>query len=117
MLRASFWLGIVEYSIMVELVHLYSNPKERLETLLHLLVKATSDRRPHERQVSRQTQIRLSSHQATSLAAAYRDGQTMKELAQRYGVHRTTVSALLRRLNVELRSRRYRDAASPGVAR
>jgi DNA-binding MarR family transcriptional regulator len=102
---------------MVELVHLYSNPKAELETLPKLLVRATSTPRPHERSVSRQTQVRLDPHQATVIAAAYRDGQTMKELAQRYGVHRTTVSALLRRLNVELRSRRYRDVASPGVAR
>jgi DNA-binding MarR family transcriptional regulator len=91
---------------MVELVHLYSNPGAGLETLQQLLVRATSARRTHERPVSRQTQVRLNSHQAKALAAAYRDGQTMKELAQRYGAHRTTVSALLRRLNVELRRRR-----------
>ena len=98
-------------------MHLYSNPGAGLETLQQLLVKATSARRPHERPVSRQTQVRLDPNQATVIAAAYHDGQTMKELAQRYGVPRTTVSALLRRLNVELRSRRYRDAASPGGAR
>jgi DNA-binding MarR family transcriptional regulator len=77
----------------VELVHLYSNPEVGLETLRKLLVRAASARRPHERPVSRQTQVRLNPDQATALAAAYRDGQTMKELAQRYGVHRTTVSA------------------------
>lgn len=85
---------------LVELVHLYSNREAWLETLRQLLIKATSARRPHGQPVSRQTQIRLNPHQATALAAAYRDGLTMKELAQRFGVHRTTVSALLRRHTV-----------------
>ena len=89
----------------MELVHLYSNPKAELEALPKLLARATSTRRPHKQPISRQTQIRLDPHQVTALAAAYRDGQTVKELAQRYGVHRTTVSALLRRLDVELRRR------------
>jgi lambda repressor-like predicted transcriptional regulator len=89
----------------VELVHLYSNRKAGLETLLNLLVKATSSRRAQRRPVSIQTQIRLNHHQADALAAAYTDGKSIKELAQRYGVHRTTVSALLRRFNVEFRQR------------
>jgi lambda repressor-like predicted transcriptional regulator len=71
--------------------------------LQRLLLEAPSARRPRGRPVSRQKQIRLDFHQATALAAAYRDGKKINELAQQYGVHRTTVSALLRRFDVELR--------------
>jgi lambda repressor-like predicted transcriptional regulator len=84
-------------------VRLYSNPKVRLETLQQLLPKATSAHRSPQWPAPRQKQIRLDAHQSSALAAAYRDGKTIKELAQRYGVHRTTVSALLRRSDVELR--------------
>lgn len=70
-----------------------------------LLVKATSTGRHREQPVTRQAQIRLAPHQVTALAAAYRDGKTIKELAQLYGVHRTTVSALLRRSDVRQRPR------------
>jgi DNA-binding CsgD family transcriptional regulator len=86
----------------VELVRLYSNPKSGPDGLPELLDRATSTSRPYERPAARQAQVRLDARQADGLAAAYRDGHTMKELAQLYGVHRTTVSALLRRLNVEL---------------
>jgi lambda repressor-like predicted transcriptional regulator len=85
----------------VELVRLYSNPKARLETLQHLLHKAMSAPRLHGRPVTRQNQIRLKARDANALGAAYRDGQTVKELAQQYGVHRTTVTELLRRHGVE----------------
>ena len=87
----------------VELVHLYSNPKVRLETLQRLIVATPSARRTYGLPIRRQRQIRLDAHQAHALAVAYRDGQTIKELALRYGVHRATVSALLRRCGVELR--------------
>jgi lambda repressor-like predicted transcriptional regulator len=88
---------------MVELVRLYSNREAWLETVQLLLARATSARRPNGRAVSRQNQIRLDPHQAAALAAGYRDGMTIKELAQQYGVHRTTVTELLRRHGVELR--------------
>jgi lambda repressor-like predicted transcriptional regulator len=89
--------------LLVELVHLYSNPKVRLETLQRLIVATPSARRTYGLPIRRQRQIRLDAHQAHALAVAYRDGQTIKELALRYGVHRATVSALLRRCGVELR--------------
>jgi hypothetical protein len=89
----------------VELVHLYSNPQSGLKTLPKLLSRATSTPRPRERPATRQVQIRLDAHQASALVAEYRDGETMKKLAQRYGVHRTTVSALLQRLTVQTRKR------------
>jgi hypothetical protein len=87
----------------VEVVHLYSNPGARLEILLQLLVKATSSPRQHERPASRQSQIRLNPHQASALETAYRAGKTIKHLAGTFGVHRVTVTSLLRRHGVELR--------------
>jgi predicted DNA-binding protein (UPF0251 family) len=94
----------------VEVVHLYSNPKVRPEALLHLLVKATSALRPSGHPISIQTQVRLSPDRAKELTTAYRAGKTIKELAQRYGVHRATVSSLLRRLGVEQRQVGLTDA-------
>jgi hypothetical protein len=66
----------------VELVHLYSNPEVRLDTLERLPLKATSAWRAHRPPVSKQTEIRLDPHQANALAAAYRGGKTISELAQ-----------------------------------
>jgi lambda repressor-like predicted transcriptional regulator len=88
---------------MVELVRLYSNPEAGLKRLLKLLVKATSSPRTRERPTSRQAQVRLDHYQANALAAAYRDGKTINELADRYGIHRVTAASLLRRLGVERR--------------
>ena len=42
----------------------------------------------------------------TSLAqvgATYRDGKTINELVDRYGIHRVTAASLLRRLGIERR--------------
>ena len=86
-------------------MRLYSNRKAWLETMPQLLVRATAARRPIGRPVSIQTQVRLNPDQAKELATAYRAGRTIKELAQRFGVHRTTVSTLLRRFGVEQRPR------------
>jgi predicted DNA-binding protein (UPF0251 family) len=97
-------------------LRLYSNPEARLETLQRLLLKATSTGRHREQPVTRQTQIRLAPHEVTALAAVYRDGKTIKELAQRYGIHRTTVTALLSRQGVKLRRRGLTSEEIPGVA-
>jgi lambda repressor-like predicted transcriptional regulator len=71
--------------------------------VLKLLVRATSSPRTRERPTSRQAQVRLDHYQANALAAAYRDGKTINELADRYGIHRVTTASLLRRLGVERR--------------
>jgi DNA-binding NarL/FixJ family response regulator len=68
--------------------------------LLHLLVKATSAPRPRERPAPRQIQVRLGPREADELAAAYRVGKTIKELARRFAIHRTTVKATLERSGV-----------------
>lgn len=68
-----------------------------------LLVRAASATRPSEPPTARQAQVRLDPHQANALAAAYRAGNATKELAARFGIHRTTDTALLQRLGVEPR--------------
>jgi DNA-directed RNA polymerase specialized sigma24 family protein len=47
---------------------------------------------------------------------AYRDGQTIKEVAVGYGIHRTTVTALLSRQGVKLRRTGLTSEEIPEVA-
>jgi lambda repressor-like predicted transcriptional regulator len=102
---------------IVELVHAYSNPKAGLEILPKLLVKATSTRRPPERPTSRQAQVRLDPYEANAVAAAYRNGETIKELAGRYGIHRVTAASMLRRLGVERRRAGLSDEQADEASR
>jgi DNA-binding transcriptional regulator LsrR (DeoR family) len=74
-----------------------------------LLIKATSSPRPHERTRSRQAHVRINSHQASALASAYIAGKATNELATRFGIHRATVTAILHRLDVDLRQRGLTD--------
>jgi lambda repressor-like predicted transcriptional regulator len=90
-------------------MHLYSNPKAGLESLQKLLVGAKTARRPSERPVPWQTQVRLDPHQAKELASAYSAGNATNELAARFGIHRATVTAILHRLGVDLRQRGLTD--------
>lgn len=53
----------------------------------------------------RQVQRRLSEIEAAELVAAYVDGASMRELARRFSVHRTTVASLLSRAGVDPRQR------------
>jgi hypothetical protein len=100
-----------------ELARLYSNPKAGLETLPKLLVKATSARRPLGRPTPRQAQVRLDPLQADALAATYKEGGTIKQLAGKYGVHRVTVTAMLRHLGVERRRVGLTDAQAVEACR
>jgi DNA-binding IclR family transcriptional regulator len=71
-----------------------------------------------------QRQARLGAATISDLIAGYRAGAHIKELAQQFGVHRNTVTALLHRNGVELRPvglspvqvddarRRYHDGVS-----
>jgi DNA-directed RNA polymerase specialized sigma24 family protein len=61
---------------------------------------ASRQRRP-DRQ--RQAQRRLTPEQARQLVAEYEGGASMKELAVRWGLHRTTVAAQLQLAGVRLR--------------
>jgi DNA invertase Pin-like site-specific DNA recombinase len=47
--------------------------------------------------MSRQLQTRLDQHQTKDLIKGYPAGASAKELADRYGIHRTTVTAILQR--------------------
>lgn len=62
-------------------------------------------RRPHRAEpvTPRQTQRRLTPEQVARLVAEYEGGKDMKALAARWGMHRATVAAHLRRAGVELR--------------
>jgi len=51
----------------------------------------------------RQTQRRLTAKQLQRLVAKYEAGASMKELAARWDLHRTTVAAQLRQAGIELR--------------
>ena len=106
--------------VPVELVRLYSNHRAELETLLVPLVKATSAPRPRERRPApRQTQVRLNPDHVKTLTAAYSEGKTIKELATRFAIHRTTVKAILERSGVRPHQARFnrRTDASPGGRR
>ena len=48
---------------------------------------------------------RLSSAEVTQLVELYRGGKSMRELAHQFGIHRVTVSRLLKRQRVGLRKR------------
>jgi len=54
-------------------------------------------------------QVRLDAQQANDLAIAYRSGKATKELSGQFGIHRATVTAILRRLGVDLRQRGLTD--------
>ena len=69
-----------------------------LSALLH--------RRPRAQPVrQRQIQRRLTPDQVEQLVAEYQAGDDMHELADRWGLHRTTVAGHLRRAGVALRRR------------
>jgi hypothetical protein len=85
----------------VELLGRYSSYTywtERVESL-GKTVSERQERRPRVRKSAR----RLAKHQVSELIAGYQDGATVYELAQRFRIHRVTVSALLHRSGVEMR--------------
>jgi len=53
----------------------------------------------------RQVQRRLSVQQAAQLAGEYKAGASMQKLADRRGLHRTTVAGHLRRAGITVRQR------------
>lgn len=68
---------------------------------VHPAKSAASSRRTHEApDRPRQRQHRLSQAQVVELIASYRQRMSIKELAQRFGIHRLTVTALLPRKGV-----------------
>jgi hypothetical protein len=67
------------------------------------LLASSTDRQQHVPARQRQAQRRLTAEQTQQLVAAYEGGASMKELATRWGMHRTTVAAQLRQAGTPLR--------------
>ena len=84
----------------------YSNQSHQIDSLQRKVQLTTS--RPTQRARPRQKQRRLSPAEAGQLLDAYRAGAIAVELAARFGVHRTTVAAVLERAG---KSRRHQRLA------
>jgi DNA-directed RNA polymerase specialized sigma24 family protein len=65
----------------------------------------------HTRRPKIQAQRRLKQAQVTALVEGYRLGQSMKELASTFGIHRTTVTAHLHERGVAVRGLGQVDTA------
>ena len=65
----------------------------------------------------RQQQHRLRDDEVQRIIGAYRDGSDMKQLAREYGVHRSTVAALLRKHSVALRREGISEVVLPEIIR
>jgi hypothetical protein len=82
----------------VELTGQLSNPAVSLQRLLDGVTPQT--RGPKDAASSaatRQKQVRLSRHQQLELVERHRDGALQRELAAAYGIHRSTVAAIVQR--------------------
>jgi hypothetical protein len=87
----------------VEVMRLYSNlpgPQNRLQ---RARLNATAKERAPESAAPRLRMKRLDAPSVAELIDGYRGGAKIKDLAQRFGVHRTTVTCLLRRHGVQSR--------------
>jgi DNA-binding transcriptional ArsR family regulator len=86
---------------MVELLGCYSkwtSWADRLQSL-DQTCGHRYESRPHARGIAR----RLSESEVTELITGYREGRTVYDLAERFHIHRTTVSQHLRRRGVKMR--------------
>jgi lambda repressor-like predicted transcriptional regulator len=87
----------VRWSRVVDLVGAYSNPCDlvkRLQSLLEL-PRAARSRAPKSR--AKQVQKRLAPDELARLVEAHQAGAGVNELAREFGIHRETVSNILRR--------------------
>lgn len=73
---------------------------KRLAAELPALLARPAKQRPVRK---RQVQRRLTAEEVERLVAEYQAGADMKQLAQTWAMHRTTVAAQLRKAGVELR--------------
>ena len=82
------------------------------------MLSATATPRPPEGPTRhrRQRQRRLSMTEITELIKEYEQRGPVNQLAQQFGIHRTTVTALLRRHEVKLRRAGLAPAEIPTVA-
>jgi hypothetical protein len=98
----------VTSTFAVELVRLYSNlsaaPLGGARSACSATRPAEASKRP------RQHHRRLGPAEVAKLIETYGQGVTIKQLAERFGIHRVTVSALLHRHGVSLRLAGLGDA-------
>lgn len=100
----------------VGLSRCFSNPRRAVSSLIPCVRKGSRRRRPRSKSTervdqrgpvvgeSRQSQTRLNASNRASLLDSYAAGVPVQELADRFGVHRSTVSELVRRAGVPARS-------------
>ncbi|HEX4492092.1 MAG TPA: helix-turn-helix domain containing protein [Acidimicrobiia bacterium] len=88
----------------MDLVGSYSNPTILLEKLTAVQACTGSRDADQGRVRQRQTQIHLTSDQVDDLITSHLDGESIAELAARFGIHRTTVMKHLDRAGVERRA-------------
>jgi hypothetical protein len=90
--------------LRVEVMRLYYNSTLALKRIVNVRIEALSDhRRPQDGGQGRQRQTRLGAVAMEMLVDDYRAGAKIKDLAGRFGVHRNTVTELLRRHGVKRR--------------
>ena len=90
----------------MDVLRCYANPEEwqsrRSETIRALIEAQTPDESQTPRTLPRRF-TQLTNEQVTALLEAYRAGDSTYQLAERFGVHRQTVAATLRRAGVATR--------------
>jgi len=106
----------------------FSARVERLAAGLHVLLASPSPAAAEPSRL-RQAQRRLTSEQVGQLVEEYRAGDSMKALAARWALHRSTVAGHLRHAGVQLRRqglseeqlregvRLYRGLVTPAAGR
>jgi hypothetical protein len=114
MLSACSWLYVVENSIMVELLGRYSNWISWTDRLQEL---GETRRRPDGETVTRGVARRLRPDEVAQLAAKYQEGATVNDLAERFKIHRTTVSAHLHLHGAQMRNRGMTEQQTVEAAR
>jgi hypothetical protein len=94
-----------------------TGPRSRLDRLTSLANLPVGGRHSPTTGGPRQTQRRLSDAEVVALAAAYRAGTDLNQLAKTFGVHRHTAAAHLRRLAIPLRRQGIDDEDVSEVVR
>lgn len=110
--------SFVRFLNVVELLTAYANRTDVLAALGNTIsgvVGRRGDLRVPNEVPARHR--RLSPDQLCELATQYEDGATVYELGERFGVHRNTVSEILKREGVRLRYRSIEPEDHPEVIR
>jgi hypothetical protein len=100
-----FFITAVESTTPVEVLGRYSNLCDQGERICALLEMSPEGPVGAKVRTPKQAQHRLSSVETDSLVADYRAGVTVLRLADRYQIHRDTVSEILDRNDIARRPR------------